>query len=311
MHLPQPIENILGNYDSESPGVKTNIARLLMHGKLAGTGKVMILPIDQGFEHGPGRTFASNPAAYDPHFFYEIAIEAGFSAYAAPLGLLEAGAGKYAGEIPLILKMNSGNSLNKQGTAPYQAVTSSIQDALRLGCIGVGFTIYPGSDLCNEMLEQLQMIIEEAKAYGLIVVVWSYARGQISKPGELSVDVIAYGAHMAALMGATLIKVKLPSNYLENELAKIEYLKHNVQIESLVDRVRHVVQACFNGKRMVVFSGGEAKDIESLYEEAKAIVQGGGNGSIMGRNVFQRPRNDALLMIENLMNIYKQKEFSA
>ncbi len=306
MHLTESVKNILNNYDSESPGVKTNLSRLLMHGKLAGTGKIMILPIDQGFEHGPGRAFAANPAAYDPHFFYEIAIEAGFSAYAAPIGLLEAGAGKYAGEIPLILKMNSGNALNKHGTAPYQAITSSIQDALRLGCIGVGFTLYPGSDACNEMLDQLQLIIEEAKANGLIVVVWSYARGQISKPGELSLDVIAYGAHMAALMGATLIKVKLPSNYLENELAKIEYLKHNVPMDSLVDRVKHVVQSCFNGKRMVVFSGGEAKDLESLYTEARAIVQGGGNGSIMGRNVFQRPRTDALAMIDNLMKIYKE-----
>ena len=306
MHLTESVKNILNNYDSESPGVKTNLSRLLMHGKLAGTGRVMILPIDQGFEHGPGRAFAANPSAYDPHFFYELAIEGEFSAYAAPLGLLEAGAGKYAGAIPLILKMNSGNSLNKQGTGPYQAITSSIQDALRLGCIGVGFTIYPGSDACNEMLDQLQLIIEEAKTHGLIVVVWSYARGQISKPGELSLDVISYGAHIAALMGATLIKVKLPSNYLENELAKIEYLKHNVPMDSLVDRVKHVVQSCFNGKRMVVFSGGEAKDLENLYEEARAIVQGGGNGSIMGRNVFQRPRNDALALIDNLMKIYKQ-----
>ena len=306
MSLPKKITDILECYDSESPGVKTNLARLLMHGKLGGTGKVIILPIDQGFEHGPGRAFAVNPLAYDPTYFYEMAIQGGFSAYAAPLGLLEAGASKYAGQIPLILKMNSGNALNQMGTAPDQAVTSSVQDALRLGCIGVGFTVYPGSDAFNDMLEELRDIILEAKACGLIVVVWSYARGHLSKAGEQAIDTIAYGAHMAALMGATLIKVKLPTEHLENDLAKKEYLKHNVKIGSLTDRVRHVVDSCFNGKRLVVFSGGEAKDLHDLYKEAKAILDGGGSGSIMGRNVFQRPKSEALEMLENIIKIFKE-----
>lgn len=308
MYFPDSISKILSNYDSESPGVKTNLSRLLMHGKLAGTGKVIILPIDQGFEHGPGRAFASNPAAYDPHFFYDIGIESGFSAYAAPLGLLEAGAGKYAGQIPLILKMNSGNSVSKSGAAPDQAVTASIEDALRLGCIGIGFTIYPGSDSCNDMLEELQMLSAQAKACGLIVVVWSYARGNLSKPGETALDTIAYGAHIAALMGATIIKVKLPTDHLENELAKNEYVKHDVPRSSLTDRVAHIKQACFNGRRMVVFSGGEAKDTQGIYEEARAIIKGGGNGSIIGRNVFQRPKPQAMQMLEELIKIYTQGE---
>ena len=304
MLLTSNVKTILSYYESDNPGVKTNIARLLMHGKLAGTGNMVILPVDQGFEHGPGRSYAANPDAYDPHYHFQMAVDAGLSAYAAPLGWLEAGADTFAGAIPTILKMNSSNSLLSKNLAPNQAVTASVEDALRLGCSAIGFTIYPGSDDSLIMFEEIRELACEAKSCGLAVIIWSYARGNMTKEGETAVDVIAYGAHMAALLGAHIIKVKLPTQHLEMPEAKYQYLQHQVKIDTLVDRVRHVKQCCFNGRRLVVFSGGETKDIQSVLADAKAIKAGGGNGSIIGRNCFQRPRAEAIELLESLVKIY-------
>jgi class I fructose-bisphosphate aldolase len=307
MKITERVQKILSYYESDNPGTKANLARMLMQGRLGGSGSLIILPVDQGFEHGPGRAFAINPEAYDPHYHYKMAIEADLSAYAAPLGMLEAGAGTFAGAIPLILKMNSANSLMKLGKAPDQAVTATIQDALRLGCSGIGFTIYPGSEATYDLMEEIKELAAEAKSVGLAVVIWSYARGHISKEGETAIDVISYGAHMAALLGAHIIKVKLPSAFLEDEAAKKEYQKHQVDISTLTARVRHVVQCCFNGRRLVVFSGGESKGLEDVYQEARAIRDGGGNGSIIGRNAFQRPHSEALKMFDTLINIFQGK----
>ena len=304
MRTTPKVREILSWYESENPGVKTNLARLLMHGRLAGSGKLVILPVDQGFEHGPARSFAPNPAAYDPDYLFELAIEAGLSAYAAPLGPLEFGAARYAGEVPLILKMNSANSL-AGGSVNDQAVTSSVEDALRLGCVGVGFTIYPGSDACYGMMEEVRDIIREAKAKGLVPVVWSYPRGgRISKEGETALDIVAYAAHMAALLGATIIKVKPPKAMIDLDAAKPVYQKAEVPMGTMRERIAHVVQACFAGKRIVVFSGGEAKGTEGLLAEIKEIRDGGGNGSIIGRNSFQRPKEDALKLLDEVARIY-------
>ena len=299
------VKSILDKYESDNPGTKANLARILTQGRLGGTGKLIILPVDQGFEHGPARSFAVNEPAYDPHYHYQLAIDAGLSAYAAPLGMLEAGAGTFAGQIPTILKVNSSNSL---ATAKDQAVTGTVQDALRLGCSAIGFTIYPGSDDQFEMMEELRELAEEAKSVGLAVVVWSYPRGDaLSKEGETAIDICAYAAHMAALMGAHIIKVKPPTAHLELSAAKKVYQEQGIDISSMAARIRHVVQSCFNGRRLVVFSGGEAKDLEGLYNEIRAIRDGGGNGSIIGRNTFQRPREDALKMLDRIIQIYQNE----
>ena len=304
MRVTQRVKKILANYESDNPGTKTNLARILMHGRLAGTGNMIILPVDQGFEHGP-RAFVANPDAFDPHYHYKMAVDAGLAAYAAPLGWLEAGADTFAGMVPTILKMNSSNSLYGKDNPPDQAITSSINDALRLGCSAIGFTIYPGSDASLDMFEEIRELAEEAKSCGLAVVIWSYARGALSKAGETAIDVIAYGAHMAALLGAHIIKVKLPSDHLENEEAKRQYIQHKIKINTLEDRVRHVVKSCFNGRRLVIFSGGEAKDVKSVLEDARAIANGGGNGLIIGRNSFQRPQAEGLKMLAELTTIFK------
>jgi len=298
------VKEILSKYESDSPGTKANLARILTHGRLGGTGKMIILPVDQGFEHGPARSFAVNAPAYDPHYHYQIAIDAGLNAYAAPLGMLEAGADTFAGQIPTILKLNSSNSW---ATGVDQAVTGSVDDALRLGCSAIGFTIYPGADDVMEMMEEFRELALEAKSVGLATVLWSYPRGgKLTKEGELALDVGAYAAHMAALLGAHIIKVKLPSNHIEQQDALKSYEGGDWSAQS--SRVAHVVKSCFNGRRLVVFSGGAAKGADAVYQDARDIRDGGGNGSIIGRNTFQRPRDEALAMLDKLVRIYKNEE---
>ena len=298
------VQKILSNYESDNPGVKGKLHRFLMQGRLGGTGKMIILPVDQGFEHGPARSFAVNAPAYDPHYHYQMAIDAGLSAYAAPLGMLEAGADKFAGQIPTILKVNSSNSW---ATGANQALTGSVDDALWLGCSAIGFTIYPGSDDCFELMEEIKEMRAEAASVGIATVIWSYPRGgALPKSGELALDVGAYAAHMAALLGAHIIKVKLPSEHIEQADAKKAYEGTDWSAQST--RVAHVVQSCFAGRRIVVFSGGAAKGADAVYQDARDIRDGGGNGSIIGRNTFQRPRDEALAMLDKLVKIYKGKE---
>lgn len=305
MHITQQVKNILSFYEGETPGVKSKLCQILMHGKLSGTGKMIILPVDQGFEHGPARSFAANEEAYDPHYHYSLAIEAGLNAYAAPLGMLEAGADSFAGAIPTILKINSSNALVSKQVPSYQAITASISDALRLGCVAIGFTIYPGSEMSLDMISEMSEVIAEAKSYGLAVVIWSYPRGgDLSKEGETALDVCAYAAHIACLMGAHIVKVKLPSAHIEQAEAKKAYAQ--VDFNKLSQRVAHVKQACFAGRRLVVFSGGASKSLDEIYQEAEAINVGGGNGSIIGRNSFQRPRAEALAMLDQLISIYNK-----
>ena len=305
MRITQPVKQILDWYESDNPGTKTNLARILMEGRLGGTGKLVILPVDQGFEHGPARSFAPNPAAYDPRYHFELAIEAGLSAYAAPLGMIEAGAASFAGAIPTILKVNSANSL---ATTKDQAVTAGVDDALRLGCAAIGFTIYPGSEYAFDQMEELRELTAEAKAAGLAVVVWSYPRGPLlDKAGETALDICAYAAHIAALMGAHIIKVKPPTDVVSLAAAKKTYEAQSIDRTTLASRVSHVVQACFAGRRIVVFSGGEAKDLDGLFEDVRGLRDGGANGSIIGRNTFQRPKAEALAMLNTIIDIYLGK----
>ena len=302
--LTPQVQKILDCYDCESDDVKANLARILMQGALGGTGKLVILPVDQGFEHGPARSFAINPDAYDPQYHCQLAIDAKLSAYAAPLGMLEAVPDAVRAQIPTILKLNSSNSLADGGRAPSQAITASPYDAARLGCSAIGYTIYPGSDAAFSMMEDFQDLAAEAKDLGLAVVLWSYPRGgNLTKTGETALDVCAYAAHMAALLGAHIIKVKPPTAHIEQKEAKAIY--ENIPSATLSQRIQHIVQSCFNGRRMVVFSGGAAKDRADILNEVAELQQGGATGSIIGRNAFQRPRAEALDLLKSIIKIYK------
>lgn len=301
------VDEILSWYGSDNPGVLKNLRWMLDSGRLAGTGKLVILPVDQGFEHGPARSFAKNAPGYDPLYHYQLAIDAGCNAYAAPLGFLEAGARQFAGRIPTILKLNNSESLFSSKN-PKPAVTGSVGDALRLGCAAVGFTVYPGSAERNEMYMEFREIAEEAKAAGLAVVLWSYPRGEgLSSKGETAIDVIAYAAQIAAQLGAHVIKVKPPTEHIEQDAARKVYEAEGVKIATLADRVAHVVQSAFDGRRIVIFSGGAAKGTEGVLEEVRGIAAGGGFGSIMGRNAFQRPRAEALQLLHTVMDVYREK----
>ncbi len=305
MKITQKVKKILSNYESDNPGTKRNLASILMHGRLGGTGRMVILPVDQGWEHGPARSFAPNPDAYDPHYHYQLAVDAGLSAYAAPLGQLEAGADTFAGAIPTILKVNSSNSW---AVSKDQAITGSVEDALRLGCAAIGFTIYPGSEQAFELIEEIREMSEEAKSVGIATVIWSYPRGgDLTKDGETAMDVCAYAAHMAAQLGAHIIKVKPPTAHLEQPDAKKVYEAQKIDISTLSKRIEHVMQSAFNGRRIVVFSGGAAKGLDDLYDEIRALRDGGANGSIIGRNTFQRPREDAKKMLDQIIKIYQGK----
>jgi class I fructose-bisphosphate aldolase len=311
MKVTQRVKRILANYESDNPGTKANIARILCTGKLAGTGKVVILPVDQGFEHGPVRSFAPNPAGYDPAYHIQIAIDAGLNAYATPLGMVEAIADTFAGQIPLILKVNSSNTLYRSKEAPSQAITASVDDAVRLGCAAIGFTIYPGSDDSFNMMEEIREMSKEAKSKGIATVIWSYPRGgDLSKEGELAIDISAYACHMAALLGAHIIKIKLPGADVEQDEARKVYEAEGIDISTQAARVRHCMQAAFNGRRLVVFSGGAKKGADQVYQDARDIRDGGGNGTIIGRNTFQRPRQEALDMLNRIIGIYLGKEAS-
>ncbi|WP_042251764.1 class I fructose-bisphosphate aldolase [Paracoccus sp. PAMC 22219] len=309
MQMTDTVRRILANYEGETPGVKAQLARMMMTGKLAGTGKMIILPVDQGFEHGPARSFAPNPAGYDPHYHYQLAIDAGLNAYAAPLGMIEAGADTFAGQIPTILKVNSANSLMSDTAGKNQAITASVDDALRLGCAAIGFTIYPGSDMALDMFEEIVAMRKEAAAKGVATVIWSYPRGEaITKDGETAIDVAAYAAQIAALIGAHIIKIKLSTDHLMLAEAKKVYEDKAIDIATQAKRVEHCMQASFGGRRIVVFSGGAAKGTDAVYDDARAIRDGGGNGSIIGRNSFQRSREDALAMLGKLVDIYLGKD---
>ncbi|MEO8799882.1 MAG: class I fructose-bisphosphate aldolase, partial [Polyangiaceae bacterium] len=267
--------------------------------------KMVILPVDQGFEHGPARSFAPNPPAYDPDYHFQLAIDAGCNAYAAPLGFLEQAADRFAGQIPLILKLNNSDTL-AQVDQPCSAVTASVEDALRLGCSAIGYTIYPGSGYRNQMYEDLRQLILEAKSAGLPTVLWAYPRGAgLSKEGETSIDVTAYAAQISAQLGAHVIKIKPPTDHIEQAEAKKVYEKYKIPVATLTERVRHCVQSAFNGKRIVIFSGGEAKDTSALLAQVKELAAGGAFGSIMGRNAFQRPKAEALELLKGVMDIYK------
>lgn len=303
MKVTRKVRKILAGYESDNPGTKTSLARMLMHGRLGGTGRMVILPVDQGFEHGPARSFAPNPDGYDPHYHYRLAVDAGLNAFAAPLGMIEAGADSFAGAVPTILKVNSANSLS---TTKDQAVHGTVGDALRLGCSAIGFTVYPGSEDQYEMMEEIRELAEEAKSAGLAVVVWSYPRGgTLTREGETAVDVCAYAAHLACLMGAHIVKVKPPTETLFQDAARTVYETRRIEIADLAARVRHVVQSCFAGRRLVVFSGGEARDLDGICREVRAVRDGGGSGSIIGRNTFQRPREEALAMLDAIVGIYR------
>jgi class I fructose-bisphosphate aldolase len=306
MRITQRVKKFLTGLEGDNVGTKTNLARLLTEGRLGGSGSIIALAVDQGFSDGPALSFAQNPRSYDPHYHFQLAVDGQVSALAAPLGVLESGADTFAGTVPLILKMNSPGTQSTHYTQGISGgITASVSDALRLGCAAIGCTVSSESD---SSYEEIRALIEEAKASGLAVIIWSHpVGGNFSVEGETALDTVAHGAHMAALLGAHMVCVKVPTNHLEDQERKLFYAKHGISMHTVSDRVRHVRQACFNGRRMVLFSLSDKESDEEMLEEIRGIRDGGANGCILGRVSFQRPFDDGLEMLDQVIKVYQGK----
>jgi class I fructose-bisphosphate aldolase len=303
---PERVKEMLSWYKyTNTTEQQKNLSKILNYGRIGGTGKLMILPIDQILEHGPGLAFEPNPVMYDPLEQAQFAVDGGFNAFAAPLGSLERGYEILARhKVPTILKVNSHTLMIPDSENPKPSVLSWIDDAIRLGCSAVGFTLYPGSLHSNEMEQQARALIADARKAGLITILWIYPRGEgLIKGKERAVDVIAYGVALGVSLGSQIIKVKLPVDGYGIASNQEMDIYDKVSTNTLTDRIKLVMKAAYNGHRIVIHSGGDFTDNETLQDEIKSIKDGGAFGSIMGRNAFQRPREEALSLIKDLQDI--------
>ena len=295
------VKQILSWYSSDNVGVKTNLARLMNHGALAGTGKFVILPVDQGFEHGPARSFAPNPAGVRPRLPLPARDRRRLQRLRGAARSLEASADRFAGQMPTILKLNNSDSLAKMDE-PCSAVTASVKDAVRLGCSAIGYTIYPGLGARNPMYEELRDLIARGEGRRAS----DHRVGLPARRGPLEGRRDGHRRHR--LLGAHRLRARRAHRQGQaaeglHRAGRGEevFEKYAIPTKTLTDRVKHVVQSCFNGKRIVIFSGGEAKGTDEVLDEVRGMAAGGGFGSIMGRNAFQRPHAEALKLLSSVM----------
>ncbi|MGZ5334267.1 MAG: class I fructose-bisphosphate aldolase [Solirubrobacterales bacterium] len=277
------------------PGKRARLRRLLFEFG-PGNGTLMLLPIDQGIEHGP-RDFFPNPASKDPEYQFRLAAEAGYSAIACQIGMAEKYYPDYAGQVPLILKVNGKTDIPSSDEA-LSTCNASVEDAVRLGADAVGYTLYVGSPRQGEDLAQLKAVREDCDRYGMPLVVWAYPRGRDidKKGGQLSFYAIDYGARLAMEMGADVVKLNFPK--LDPEKAKDTPAPYNDMDISVEDAVSHIVASA--GRSLVVLSGGSRADDDVVIGHARTIMRAGGSGVIFGRNVWQREWDDAVEIIEQI-----------
>jgi class I fructose-bisphosphate aldolase len=281
-----------------SPGKRTRLRRLLFEFG-PGSGTLLFLPIDQGIEHGP-RDFFPNPASKDPEYQFELAAEAGYSAIACQIGLAEKYYPDYAGQVPLLLKINAKTDIPSSDEA-FSPLNACVEDAVRLGADAVGYTLYVGSPRQDDDLLQLRQVRMDCDRFGMPLVVWAYPRGSAvdGKGGNVSFYAIDYGARLAMEMGADVVKLNLPKiNPEKDKLAQPPYNELEVTQEEAITQV--VTSA---GRSLVVLSGGSKVDDDHLLEQTRFIMGAGGSGVIYGRNVWQRERSEALEIIEQIKEI--------
>src|SRR5688572_5311241 len=278
-----------------SPGKRARLRRLLFEFG-PGQGTLMLLPIDQGIEHGP-RDFFPNPASKDPEYQFRLAAEAGYSAIACQIGMAEKYYPDYAGAVPLILKVNGKTDIPPSGDA-LSTLNSSVEDAVRLGADAVGYTLYVGSPRQDQDLVQLKGVREECDRYGMPLVVWSYPRGDAvaGKGGQNSFYAIDYAARMAMEMGADVVKLNMPK--IDPDKDKDSPAPYNEGGFTQEDAIAHCVESA--GRSLVVLSGGSRIDDDELLGQTRAIMAAGGTGVIYGRNVWQREWSEAVEIVAQI-----------
>jgi len=279
-----------------TPGKRTRLRRLLFEFG-PGNGTLLLLPIDQGIEHGP-RDFFPNPASKDPEYQFRLAAEAGYSAIACQIGLAEKYYPDYAGQVPLVLKVNGKTDVPPSDDA-LSTTNASVEDAVRLGADAVGYTLYVGSPRQDADLHQLKGVREDCDRYGMPLVIWAYPRGEYieKKGGQKSFYAIDYSARMAMEMGADVVKLNLPSPD-PNPDSPAPYDEIQVTQE---EAVQHVVASA--GRSLVVLSGGSRIDDDHLLDQTRYIMEAGGSGVIYGRNVWQREWSEAREIIDQIKEI--------
>lgn len=283
-----------------SPGKRTRLKRLL-YDYGPGGGTLLVLPIDQGLEHGPVDFFA-NPESLDPDYQYRLAKDGKFSAIALHIGLAEKYFHRYAGEVPLILKLNGKTSIPPD-TEAFSALTGNVEDAVRLGADAVGYTIYVGSPAQDRDFAQFHRVREDADRWGMPVIVWAYPRGEsvAKKGGKESLYAVDYAARVALELGADVVKVNYPVRSEKDQASPPPYNSLDLSPEGAFHKV---VESA--GRALVLVSGGEKVADAELLTKVRASMDAGATGIIFGRNLWQRPRDQALALTRELHAIFRE-----
>jgi class I fructose-bisphosphate aldolase len=278
-----------------APGKRARLHRLLYEFG-PGNGTLMLLPIDQGIEHGP-RDFFPNPASKDPDYQFRLAAEAGYSALACQIGMAEKYYPDYAGSVPLILKVNGKTDIPSSAHA-FSSCNASVEDGVRLGADAIGYTLYVGSPRQDEDLAQLKQVRQDCDRFGMPLVVWSYPRGEAidAKGGATSFYAIDYAARMAMEMGADVVKVNMPVVNADKD--KDAPAPYNEMQVSQDEAITQVVESA--GRSLIVLSGGSKVDDATVLDHVRSVMDAGGSGVIFGRNVWQREWSEALEIIAQI-----------
>ena len=317
--LPGPdyLDRVFAQTD-RTPTVMRNLATMFNFGRLAGTGYLSILPVDQGIEHSAGASFAPNPDYFDPAAIVELAIEGGCNAVATTYGVLGAVARKYAHKIPLIMKLNH-NELLSYPTTYDQTMFGSVNRAFEMGCVGVGATIYWGSEESRRQLQEVSQAFEQAHELGLFTILWCYLRNNAFKKDGVdyhtAADLTNQANHLGVTIEADIIKQKAPEN--NGGFTAIGFSKTNKKVydeltsDNPIDLTRYQLAGCYMGRIGLINSGGESKGKDDLAQAVRTAVinkRAGGMGLISGRKAFQRPRAEGVELLHAIQDVYLSKD---
>jgi len=318
LHLPGPdyIERVVA-HKNRKPGVLRNLNALYQHGRLAGTGYLSILPVDQGVEHSAGASFAPNPAYFDPANIVELAIEGGCNAVASTLGVLNSVARDYAHKIPFIAKINH-NELLTYPEHYDQTLFASVEQAFDMGAAAVGATVYFGSAESRRQIQEISEAFERAHELGMAAVLWAYLRNSAfkheGKDYHVAADLTGQANHLAATIDADIIKQKQAEN--NGGYTAIKFGKTHPKVYSEltsdhpVDLVRYQVACCYMGRTGMINSGG-ASGADDLHQAVRTAVinkRAGGMGLISGRKAFQKPMADGIKLLHAIQDVYLSKD---